>query len=153
MNRDVRRIMTMPIVSSVAVALLVLLEQPPIVWWRSVILVVGWAYLLPVVGGLAGRRLVLKAGELGQAVRRATRALVGMCIVFTLFVTYFAISLPTLREAGIAIKGMARWEVVALLLGIGVVTALPDGRTVGRWARCRRGTPGSGACGGGSPDR
>lgn len=153
MKRDVRQILTVPIVGSVVVALLVLLERPSIVWWRSVTLVVGWAYLLPVLGALVGRRLVLKAGQLGQAARRATRALVGMCIVFTLFVTYFAISLPTLAEVGVAIRGMARWEVMALLLGIGFVSALPDGRTLERWARCRRGTPGSGTCGGGPPGR
>lgn len=152
MNRDVRWIVTVPIVSSVVVALLVLLEQPCIAWWRSVILVLGWAYVVPVLGGLAGRWLVLKSGELGQVARRATKALAGMCIVLILFVTYFATALPTLGKAGVAIRGLGRWEVLALLLGIGIVTALPDGRRVERWARYRRGTPGSGTCGGGSPD-
>ncbi len=135
MRKDTLRVLAVCLLGPALVTPMALLGQPGLAWWRYLALVVGWAYLIPVSGVLLKRWMANKCADRARLSRLAVRSCVVTLTVFTLLVTFFVISEPSLENAREQIIKLIRWEVAALLLSIGLISAIPDGRRAEAWLR------------------
>ncbi len=138
LSQGVRRILTVPLLGPVVLTPLMVLGRPGLAWWRYLAFSVGCAYVLLVLGGLAGRWLAARAARRSLAASYAVRGLVRMVLIAAFVVLLFVLSEPSWNEARGQLRSMVRWELIALLVGMGLVHAIPNGRRLEAWVQRRR---------------
>ncbi len=125
MAMRVRRTMLLGLIGPLVLTPLVVFGYQGRDWWRHVSVIIGGGYLIPVLGTLAGWRLTELARKAGQSVVFPVRALVGMALTCGLSFLLLVTSSSSLNAAWARLSAFLRFEVLAALIVIGLLYALP----------------------------
>ncbi len=93
-------------------------------WWRYLLTVLGLAFLIPIGGGLLGRKIVLTIRKkYGHSASLAARIVFVVLFICMYVVTLTFVFMPTLEDALKRLAGFLRVETLGALILISIIAA------------------------------